>query len=212
MPSFSSILSYAALGLAAFASVQAAPMVEKGLVLRDVEARCGCKTLPTIVADLTVDLTVTLAPLVFGTADNITVEIVTPIIHEAEAIISVAIADVKVLVGETLEVVLTSATGVLGLVDIAALLCTLITLIFNAVHIVLSVVVSAELDLIAPLLCELFTLRTLVAELLQLVLSLVSGLLAVLLPLILSVIVSVIVKLNLGSVFVFLGVQLNAVL
>ncbi|KAF8906712.1 hypothetical protein CPB85DRAFT_870543 [Mucidula mucida] len=184
MPSFSSILSYAALGLAAFASVQAAPVVEKGLALRDVEARCGCKTLPTIVTDLTVDLTVTLTPLIFGTADNITVEIVTPIIQEAESIIVSAIADVKLLVGETVEVVLTSTTGVLALVDIAGLLCTLITLIFGAVSAVLSVVVAAEKDLIAPLLCELLTL---VAQLLQLVLSLVSGLLAVLLPLILNV-------------------------
>ncbi|KAF8998896.1 hypothetical protein BDZ89DRAFT_1051465 [Hymenopellis radicata] len=188
MPSFSSILSYAALGLAAFASVQAAPVVEKGLVLRDVEYSCGCKTLPTIVADLTVDLTVTLAPLVFGTAENITVEIVTPIIHEATGIIATAIADVKVLVGVSIEVVLTSATGVLALVDIAALISTLIT---------------APID---------SSLRTLVAELLQLVLSIVSGLLAELLPLILHIIVSVIVNLNLGSVFVFLGVQLTALL
>ncbi|KAF9018153.1 hypothetical protein BDZ89DRAFT_357904 [Hymenopellis radicata] len=179
MPSFSSILSYAALGLAAFASVQAAPVVEKGLVLRDVEYSCGCKTLPTIVADLTVDLTVTLAPLVFGTAENITVEIVTPIIHEATGIIATAIADVKVLVGVSIEVVLTSATGVLALVDIAALISTLITVIFGAVSVVLSVVVDAEKELIAPLLCELLTL---VAELLQLVLSIVSGLLAELLP------------------------------
>ncbi|KAF5332329.1 hypothetical protein D9758_016111 [Tetrapyrgos nigripes] len=195
MVAFRAFSLVAALACAAFTYAAPVSPVENALV-----ARCGCTPLPAIIGTLETSVTPLVIELKYLTSANATAEIVGPLVYGIKDAVNVAIGDVKVLSGVAVDTVLSTATGVLSLVDIAKIIASVVCLIFSALGHVLHVVSAVEKGAVYPLLCEV---GALVGELLKLILALVADLLAVLLPL-LAKIITVVVNLSLADVFYFL--------
>ena len=67
---------------------------------------------------------------------------------EAKALVVAAIVDVKVLVGLNVEVILATATGVISLIDISGLLCTLLAVRPSSYGSVQTLILFALVDLL----------------------------------------------------------------
>ncbi|KAJ3999109.1 hypothetical protein F5050DRAFT_1710012 [Lentinula boryana] len=166
-----------------------------------LEARCLCQDIHSIIVDVTTTITPLVEELTYITAENCTVEILTPIIGEIKVVLTTAITEVKGLTGFTLTAVLTTVDGVvLTLAEVAELVCVLLTLIFGALAAILKVVTRAEAAAVAELLCEVVAL---VATLLELICNLLGGILAILLPLVGEIVFTVIASLGLTAQFSF---------
>ncbi|KAK7440040.1 hypothetical protein VKT23_017291 [Stygiomarasmius scandens] len=176
------------------------PAVNTGDV--SIHARCdtGCKSLPDIITGVTVEITPLIDELKSLSAVDCTIEKITPIVDEMKVILSGAIVDVKALVGVSLSVVLTTANGVLSLIDLCNLIATLYTLIFGAFGIVLKLVATVEYNGVCGIFAEV---GFLLATLLHLIISIVGGILFILQPL-LTVCLSVIVQIGCSSAFGFI--------
>ncbi|KAK7462996.1 hypothetical protein VKT23_007577 [Stygiomarasmius scandens] len=166
----------------------------------DLVARCDtCKSLPDIITGITTDISPLIDQLKGLSAVDCTVEKITPIVDEIKVIVNGAIVDVKALVGVSIDVVLTTADGVLSLVNLCQLISTLFTLIFGCFGIVLKIVASVEYDGVCGLFAEV---GVLLATLLQLIFGIVGGLLVIIRPL-LTVCISVIIELGCSDAFKF---------
>ncbi|KAG7439828.1 uncharacterized protein BT62DRAFT_938617 [Guyanagaster necrorhizus] len=199
MPSFNTILSYAALGLAAFASVQAAPapMLETSLAVRTLDVRCGCTPLPQLVNNLITDLAVVLEPVQYVTSGNCTAEILKPILEDAINILGTALTDVQALVGLTTDVVLSTGSGVLSVVDLCGLLTILINLISGVVALVIKLVAVVDKEVVCNLLGQIVIL---LCKILAVVVGLVDSVLVLLVTLLNNVVLPLILNLSLGVV------------
>ncbi|KAK7441003.1 hypothetical protein VKT23_016784 [Stygiomarasmius scandens] len=176
------------------------PAVNAGDV--SIHARCdsGCKSLPDIIIGITTEITPLVDELKGLSAVDCTVEKIAPIVDEMKVILSGATTEVKALVGVPLSVVLTTANGVLSLIDLCNLIATLYTLIFGCFGIVLKLVASVEYNGV----CGIFAdVGFLLATLLHLIISIVGGILFIIQPL-LAVCLSVIVQIGCGSAFSFI--------
>jgi len=87
-------------------------------------------------------------------AVDCTIEKITPIVEKIKDILSGAIVDVKALVGVSLSVVLTTANGVLSLIELCNLIATLYTLIFGGFGIVLKLVATVEYNGVCGIFAE----------------------------------------------------------
>ncbi|KAL0575938.1 hypothetical protein V5O48_006050, partial [Marasmius crinis-equi] len=174
---------FATLAAAALSLVAAAPVETPKIGDLNLPAVPRSEqTVPAIIADVTVKVEVAIAPLLFVTKDNCTVEFIKPVVVEVKDILQVAIHDVTAItvglvptatgvLSGGLAVVFSLGGKVLALIDIAKLLHTLLLVIFTALGAVLKVVGAVEKDVIIPLLCEIVAL---VCDLLKIVLSLVG--------------------------------------
>ncbi|KAK0199947.1 hypothetical protein DFS33DRAFT_1388244 [Desarmillaria ectypa] len=199
MPSFSTILSYAALGLAVFVGVQAAPApeLETGLAVRTLDARCGCTPLPQLVNNLITDLTVVLKPIQHISSGDCTAEHLEPILKNVIHILEVALNDVQVLVGLAIDVVLSTGNGVLSVGDLCGLLTSLVNLICDVVALIFKLVAVVDKEVVCNLLGQIVIL---LCKILTVVVGLVDGVLALLVTLLGHVVLPLILNLGLGVV------------
>ncbi|KAK0473412.1 hypothetical protein IW261DRAFT_1596379 [Armillaria novae-zelandiae] len=200
MPSFSTILSYAALGLAVFAGVQAAPSpaLETSLATRTVDAQCGCTTpLPELIATAVTHLTVVLGPVQYVTSENCTAKILVPIFVEAATILDTLFSETQLLIGSTIEVILSTGSGVLSVVDLCGLLTTLIKLICGVVALVIKLVANADREVVCNLLRQIIIL---LCKILAAVVGLVDGVLVLLTTTLVDIALPLILNLGLGVV------------
>ncbi|THU83428.1 hypothetical protein K435DRAFT_862368 [Dendrothele bispora CBS 962.96] len=182
-------------------SVPSVPSVEAPAVKApELLPRCGCTSLPDIIIGITTEITPLIDELKGLTADDCTVEKITPIVDSIKDIISGAILDVKALVGVSITEILTTANGVLSLLDVCKLISTLFGLIFGAFSVVLQIVGSVEYNGVCGLFAEV---GVLLATLVQLIISVVGGLLVILRPL-LTVYISIIIELGCSTAFKFI--------
>ncbi|THV01985.1 hypothetical protein K435DRAFT_775859, partial [Dendrothele bispora CBS 962.96] len=130
------------------------PSVETHDVALHTRCDSGCKSLPDIITEITVEITPLIDELKGLPAADCTVEKITPIVAEIKEILSDAIVEVKALVGLSLSVVLSTANGVIGLLDLCNLIATLYTLIFGCFGVVLKIVASVEFDGVCGLFAE----------------------------------------------------------
>ncbi|KAG6865266.1 hypothetical protein C0991_004005 [Blastosporella zonata] len=208
MPSFRSICLIAATAFAAFAAAspvvggvnQGASLIEANNILNGVahnvdvhdtnivaavikrepllETRDTTKSLPVILTgahQALLDVQVQVKAIV--ATGTVSVDTVRPCLDKVHGILLDVVVSVKLLSGKPLSVVL----GVVAVVDVAALLCAVLTLVVEilvalvgCVGVNAHIVVGIVVDTISVVLCELLTL----------VLGLVGGLLLVLLPLV----------------------------
>jgi hypothetical protein len=169
-----------------------------------LEARCLCHDINSIIVEVSTTLNPILSELSCVTAETATVEHLTPIIGELTGALNVAITDVKGLVGLTEEVILTTAEGVvLTVAEVATLVVALLRAIFIALAVVLRCVTYENAAGVIALLCQVVEL---VAVLLKLILGLVDGLLVVVVRLLDVIILDVIVSLKLTATFSFIPV------
>ncbi|KAK7462464.1 hypothetical protein VKT23_008065 [Stygiomarasmius scandens] len=171
---FFSVFAPLALAIVAFASPLANPEPVPDTNDLAVRNSCNsCRPLPAIIVDVTVQVTPHVNYLKSLSAKDCTAEKVKPSIIEIKGIIEGAIVEVKALAGVSLDIVLSTSGGILGLVDLCNLIVTLYTLIFGCFSAVLSVVVSVEYGAVVGLLVEV---GVLLGSLLNLILSIVGGL------------------------------------
>ncbi|SJL09400.1 uncharacterized protein ARMOST_12778 [Armillaria ostoyae] len=199
MPSFSTILSYAALGLAVFASVQAAPSpaLETSLATRTLDARCGCTPLPALITGTVTKLNVILEPVKHVTSENCTAEILVPIFEDVIGILEEALSEVELLLGLAIEVILSTSSGVLSVVDLCGLLTTLINLICGVVALVIRLVAVVDREVVFNLLGQIITL---LCQILAVVVGLVDGVLVLLTTILVNIVLPLILNLSLGVV------------
>ncbi|KAK0443495.1 hypothetical protein EV421DRAFT_1903507 [Armillaria borealis] len=199
MPSFSTILSYAALGLATFAGVQAAPSpaLETSLATRTLDARCGCTPLPALITDTITKLNVVLEPVKHVTSENCTAEILVPIFEEVVDILGVTLSQVELLLGLAIEVILSTGSGVLSVVDLCGLLTTLINLICSVVALVIRLVAVVDREVVFNLLGQVIIL---LCQILAAVVGLVDGVLVLLTTILVNIVLPLILNLSLGVV------------
>ncbi|KAK0217067.1 hypothetical protein IW262DRAFT_167236 [Armillaria fumosa] len=199
MPSFSTILSYAALGLAVFAGVQAAPapVLETSLATRTLDACCGCTPLPDLITTAVAQLTVVLGPVQSVTSENCTAEILAPIFEETVNILDTTLSEVQLLVGLAIEVILSTGSGVLSIVDLCSLLTTLINLICGVVALVIKLVAIADREVVYNLLGQIIIL---LCKILAAVVGLVDGVLVLLTTILVNIVLPLILNLSLGVV------------
>jgi len=186
MPSFSQIVAFSTLALAAFAA--AAPVAgpkRQVATLSDV--------LTATLAELT-PLTSSLSSL---TSANATAGVVGPLTQQISTTVNGAVSQVSALASQPIDAVLATADGVLDASDAAQLLAPVINTLIGALNDVLGVAQSAGVTaVIQPLLDDV---STTVAPLLNVVAPLVDGLIAATGPL-LSPALATLNDLDLGSV------------
>ncbi|PBK71288.1 hypothetical protein ARMSODRAFT_1017201 [Armillaria solidipes] len=199
MPSFSTILSYAALGLAVIAGVQAAPSpaLETSLATRTLDARCGCTPLPALITDTVTKVNVVLEPVKHVTSENCTAEILVPIFEEVVDILGVTLSQVQLLVGLAIEVILSTGNGVLSVVDLCGLLTTLINLICGVVALVIKLVAVVDREVVFNLLGQIIIL---LCQILAAVVGLVDGVLVLLTTILVNIVLPLILNLSLGVI------------
>ncbi|KAK0186668.1 hypothetical protein F5146DRAFT_1004744 [Armillaria mellea] len=192
MPSFSTVLSYAALGLAVFAGVQAAPApaLETSLAIRTLDARCGCTPLPELITGVIAKLTVVLEPVQHVTSENCTAEILVPIFEEVVDVLGTTLSEAQLLVGLAIEVILSTGSGLLSVVDLCGLLTTLINLVCGVVALVIKLVAIVDREVVYNLLGQSNILATVV--------GLVDGVLVLLTTILVNIILPLILNLSLG--------------
>ncbi|KAK0235355.1 hypothetical protein EDD85DRAFT_954904 [Armillaria nabsnona] len=199
MPSFSTILSYAALGLAAFAGIQAAPApaLETSLAVRTLDACCGCTPLPQLISTVVIELSAVLDPIKHVTSKNCTAEILVPILEEAVGMLTVTLSEVQLLIGLTIEVILSTGTGVLSIVDLCGLLTTLINLVCGVVALVIRLVAVVDREVVFNLLGQIIIL---LCKILAAVVGLVDGVLVLLTTILVNIVLPLILNLSLGVI------------
>jgi len=154
-------------------------------VQRDV----ALKSVPVILTQLTIDLTPSCEELKYIRKDNCTSEVLTPIFNEIVVHVGVAIADIKLLVGADLSVILCGVDGKVQVAVsvVAELLCTVLHLVIDVLA-KLVVIVNYNLSLLGPVLA---TIGACLCELIAAVLGVVAGLLLELVPLVLYLLPSI---------------------
>lgn len=197
MPSFSTILSYATLGLAVFAGAQAAPAptLETSLAARTLDARCGCTPLPVLLPSVITKLTLVLEPVQHVTSENCTAEILGSTFEEVVDILDTTLSEVQLLVGLSIEVILSTGNGALSVVDLCGLLTTLINLICGVVALVIKLVAIADREVVYNLLGQIIIL---LCKILAAVVGLVDGVLVLLTTILVNIVLPLILNLSLG--------------
>ncbi|KAL0061319.1 hypothetical protein AAF712_011836 [Marasmius tenuissimus] len=109
----------------------------------------------TIVNNATTVITPLIEKLTGLGAADCTGDNIRPIVLEIQAVIKVAIEQIKVLVGASVDVVLASGTSVISVGECGKLVGDLINLIFGACGGVLKIVVSGEYKVVIGLFAEL---------------------------------------------------------
>ncbi|EKM51746.1 uncharacterized protein PHACADRAFT_262062 [Phanerochaete carnosa HHB-10118-sp] len=199
---FKSLAVLSALAFGAISSLAApAPVTETGLV-----ARCSCDSLPTIIATLKDDISVSVAAIAAITADNCTVAAITPIVADIKAHVNVAITAVVALSGQPIDVIIGADIDVNAF---AAIVADLLVFIFVSVGACLKVCVSVGVSAsIMPLLCGL---GEVVGALIVAILNVCAGIyvgLGVAIYGLIGVCVSVIIQLNISVLINVLAIVL----
>ncbi|KAL0959366.1 hypothetical protein HGRIS_014620 [Hohenbuehelia grisea] len=163
--------------------------------------RSELRSLPVILADVQAKVKTHTDKLAALVSAEVTVEVLTPIVKEISAILISATAEVKLLIGLPLEVVLAVSGKVLTITECAHIVVGVVELILLALAGVLKVVAVAKVDVILPLLTGV---GLLVGELLACIFLAVHGLLAVVLTLICKI-VPTLFRLKLDAVIVLFG-------
>ncbi|KAI0777404.1 hypothetical protein BD413DRAFT_516342 [Trametes elegans] len=182
MFSFSSIAVFSTLALSAFTSalplgagIQAESETElkAGLNVPDLR-RTEVPSLATIFADVHVELDLKLDALIHVTAENATVEALSPILADVTGILSGLVTDVQGLVGKDLTVILATVDGTaqLAVNDVVTLVGGLVQVVLSAVAAVLTVLNGNVPGALAQL---IGTVVQLVASLLTVVVSLLGA-------------------------------------
>jgi len=135
-----------------------------------------------------------------GEKTNCDVEIVSPILKELHSILLAVVASLTALIGLPLKVVLALSGKILTTLDIANLLCKVLTLLTS---ILVLVVKAVGLGAATPLIT---LIAGVVAQILTVVLKLVVDLLPVLVPL-LKEVIAILIKLKLGAILTVLKVD-----
>ncbi|KAI0084664.1 hypothetical protein BDY19DRAFT_1025591 [Irpex rosettiformis] len=140
--------------------------------------RAGARSIPLILADVTVRVTPLVAELKLITSSNANTDVVGPILDNVKAVLSPAIVEINALVGQPVEVVLASVDGT-GQVTVEALAETVSDLTFGGLRVVYNVAPSLQAADLTGLLSDV---ANIVVSLLGAVLSLVNSLTGSLLP------------------------------
>ncbi|KAG6817364.1 hypothetical protein H0H87_009551 [Tephrocybe sp. NHM501043] len=150
--------------------------VTGGLKTRDDAA-----SLPELLVDAKAKLEVVLANLngASNGKPNVDVNILVDIVGQVQVILCGILDGVKVIVGHPIEFILCLEGKVLAIVDVCALLTTVLSLVCIILSCVLRLVASASIHIVAPLVAGI---GAVLCELLTCIFKLVPGIAAGLLP------------------------------
>ncbi|KAJ7579293.1 hypothetical protein C8J56DRAFT_1030606 [Mycena floridula] len=173
----------------------------------DVTARTTEISLTQILTTVNSKIVPLAAKITALNVDEITVEVVTPLIIEVQSTLQVALNQVNALVSSPVPTVTALVSGVLSITGLANLIATLLCTVFTLLRFLLNVVQIAKLDVITPL---IQSVAKLVADLVVAVLgvpvlySILAPVLAIVVPLLADVI-GVIQTLGLTDLLSVLG-------
>ncbi|KAI0916627.1 hypothetical protein AcW1_010177 [Taiwanofungus camphoratus] len=225
MLSFSALSVFATLALSAFTS--AVPLSPTGVVndissvahlpavpipsgLAGVIPRDAPRGVCAILQDVTTQVTPYTVQLQYLKQSNATIDVITPIVNNIKGVLGGALGDVNGLVGQSTSVILATVDGTaqVTVTELAQIIAGLMTLIFDAVSVVLDVVSSDLSDCVTSLLCTVGELLgCLVCAIAMLVGSSLHGLLSAVVGLVGSLF-PIIIKLNVSVFISLLGITL----
>jgi hypothetical protein len=162
---------------------------------RDTPVDDTSNSLVVILQTLEADLT-SLSARLHDVVSDVDISVFIAILQDLEGILTEAVADVKTLVGLSLDVVLAVEGKVWSIIDLAHLLATVLSLVGTILVVVVQTVGAARDNLIQPLVASI---GDILADLLTTIFTIVAGLLPTLSPL-LGTVVQLLQELQLTAV------------
>ncbi|KAA1477928.1 hypothetical protein DENSPDRAFT_845106 [Dentipellis sp. KUC8613] len=212
MPSFTKIVSFAALAFGAFVSAApVAPATVPEVHAVNVPAVPALQTrdgvsVASVLTDLTSKLEPVVAELNFIVAGNATEQALGPIVNDVKSTVQDAVNALNVLVGQPVDALLKTVDGTaqIAVGDLAKLVAGILTLVFTALGRILGLVgvdVALVIKIVSPLVEVIGALLSIV---LKLVGSVLGDLVGAVVGLI-GAIVPVILQINVAAIISILG-------